>query len=52
LQIQLYGRKAGIPEELWLPMTLDSLADLPGADPREKVVGVVGRLSDHIATSQ
>ena len=52
LQVQLYGRKAGIPQELWLPMTLDSLADLPGADPREKVVGVVERLGEHIATSQ
>jgi hypothetical protein len=52
LQIQLYGRNAGIPQELWLPMTLDSLADLPGVDAYEKAVGLVERLSEHIETSQ
>ena len=52
LEIQLYGRGAGIPQELWLPLTFDSLADLQGADSGDKVTGVVNRLSDYIATSQ
>jgi hypothetical protein len=52
LQIQLYGREAGIPQELWLPMTLDSLADLPGADAREKVAWIVARLDVYIETTE
>ncbi len=52
LEIQVYGRGAGIPQELWLPLTLASLADLPGADPRDKVTGIVTRLSEYMATSQ
>ena len=52
VEIQLYGSKAGIPQELWQPMTLHSLADLPGADPREKVVRMMERLSEHIGTSE
>jgi hypothetical protein len=51
LQIQFYGRKAGIPQELWQPLTLASLGDLPGADPRERIIGLVERLGEHIATS-
>jgi hypothetical protein len=52
VQIQFYGRGAGIPQELWRPMTLDSLAHLSGADPREKVLRVVARLDEYIRTSQ
>jgi hypothetical protein len=52
LEIQLYGRKAGIPDELWKPMTFDSPVDLPGADPREQVFAAVQRLTEHIAGSQ
>ncbi|MGH6918927.1 MAG: hypothetical protein ACREJ0_14625 [Geminicoccaceae bacterium] len=51
LQIQFYGRKAGIPQELWQPLTLGSLADLPGAHPRDKVIRLVERIGEHIATS-
>jgi hypothetical protein len=51
LQIQYYGRKAGIPQELWQPLTLASLGDLPGADPREMIIGLVERLGEHIAAS-
>jgi hypothetical protein len=50
-QIQFYGRKAGIPQELWQPLTLGSLAELPGDHPREKMIGLVERLGEHIATS-
>lgn len=50
LQIQLYGREAGIPQELWLPLTRDS-ADPPGADSLAKTIALMERLGQHIANS-
>lgn len=50
LQIQLYGRNAGIPQELWLPLTQD-FVDLPGTDPLDKTIALVERLGQHIANN-
>ncbi|MGH8469766.1 MAG: hypothetical protein ACREVY_12540 [Gammaproteobacteria bacterium] len=47
-QIQRYGELAAIPQALWLPMTQDSLDDIPGAHPREKILHLVNRIDEHI----
>ena len=47
-QIEVYGVAAGIPRELWLPMTLESLDRIPGVDPRAQVSTIVARLDDFI----
>ena len=47
-QIAVYGAGAGIPRDLWLPMTSESLEDIPGADPRQEVSVIVARLDDFL----
>lgn len=48
VHIRRYGQAAGLPEQLWLPMTQRSLADVPGPDAREKAFRVVLELDEHI----
>lgn len=50
-EIRCYGQSTGLPQELWLPLTQDSLEAIPGADPREKVLALVSRIEEHISTS-
>lgn len=47
VQIRRYGKDAGVPEHLWLPMARGSLADVPGPNVREKTFRVVADLIEH-----
>jgi hypothetical protein len=43
-----YGRDAGIPQQLWLPLARGSRSDVPGADTQEKTLRIVKDLDDYV----
>jgi hypothetical protein len=51
-QIQSYGQLAGIPQELWLPMTQGTPASWPDANMDEEVFTDVQRLDNYIKAGQ
>ena len=51
-EIRRYGLAAGIPEHLWLPMSRGSLADVPGTSPREKTLGLLAILDEHVRVNR
>lgn len=50
VHIRRYGEAAKVPEHLWLPMTRQSLAGVPGTDARDKAFRVIRELEEHIRT--
>jgi hypothetical protein len=52
VHIRRYGEAAGVPERLWLPMTWQSLAGVPGTDSRDKAFRVIRELEEHIRTGR
>lgn len=51
-QIQHYGQLAGIPQELWLPMTPGTPAGRPDDNMRKEVLAEVQRLESYIKAGQ
>jgi hypothetical protein len=47
-QLRDYGRGAGVPEDLWRPLTERSIDALPGASPQEKVLAHLERIALHL----
>lgn len=51
-QIQYYGQLAGIPQELWLPMTQGTSPGRPDANMHEEILADVQRLDSYIKAGQ
>jgi len=51
-QIQSYGRLAGIPRELWLPITQSPSTGQPGTNTKEEAFADIQRLDSYLKSGQ